>query len=255
MNLKSLTKNISILVASAALASNAFALNIGIVPTTGMGTAANVQSDLLGTGLFANVDLLSGLESQATLSGYDAILAYQNQTGDHAAIGDNLAQYVNNGGGLVAATFLWQNQGLSSYTWGALESGGYLPFGSYLGNYSSSSLGTYNALHPIMAGPLSVSAIDGYYRDLVTLSGDATLVASWADGNPFVAVDSSGVVGIALFPDDTYGTLSGDYMNLFGNALYYAANGQQPSVPDTGATLSFLALAMAGMAALRRQRA
>lgn len=238
-----------------AFATRALALNVGIVPTSDGAAGANVQSDMIATGLFGTVDLLTGLESQAILSTYDSILVYQNTAADHSAVGNNLATYVDNGGGLVAATFIYQNYAFYTGGWGALETGGYLPFENYTGNYNTNTLGLYNASHAIMAGPLSISAISGSYRDLVSLSADAELVASWSDGSPFVAVDGgSGVVGITLFPNDLYGNLGGDYNALFANALYFAGNGEvTPDVPDSGATLSLLALGFVGLVALRRR--
>jgi VCBS repeat-containing protein len=192
---------------------------IAVYPSTDASQAFNVVNDLQSLGVFESVVLLNGQESLTTLSSYDAILVYQNSTASFPEFGNTLAAYVDGGGGLVATTFLWQFPEASNH--GAL-SNGYLPFENYFGNYSFSTLGTYDANSPIMQG---VTSLTGHYRDLVSLSSDATLVASWADGFPLVAIDSSGVVGIALFPNDAFGNLSGDYLTLFGNALSFVAGG------------------------------
>lgn len=45
-----------------------------------------------------------------------------------------------------------------------------------------------------------IYCLSSYYRNIVDLSGDATLVTSWSDGTPLAAINSFGVVGISLFP-------------------------------------------------------
>ncbi len=191
----------------------------------GTGGAGFVADDLLALGIFDSVSVLNGSENLAMLNQYDAVLAYQNGYSSSTYMGNLLADYVDGGGGVVAATFIWQNE--ANYyggDWGRLESDGYLPFENYQGNYSYVSLGSYDASHAIMDSAFTITSVGGYYHDVVDLTSDAQLVASWNTGSPFVAVDGSGVVGISLFPNDYYGQLSGQYMELFGNALGYVAN-------------------------------
>lgn len=242
-----------ITIALSTIPVTANAASVGVFGGSDGANTSNVVSDLSALGLFSSVTQLTGAESAATLSAYDAILLYSNSATGYPSFGDALADYKDAGGGLVAATFLYQTLDPSfGQSYGRLQSDGYLPYNSFIGNYSSDTLGTYNAAHPIMSGPLGISAIGGYYRDLVTLSADATLVASWADGYPLVAVDGTGVVGVFLFPNDFYGYLSGDYMNLFGNALYYAANAT-PIVPEPS-TVLLLGAGLVGLGLWGRKR-
>lgn len=190
-------------------------------------------------GQFDSVTLIDGnaetLPTLSELMAYDAILASTNWPWSYVNRSDNLgnllADYVDAGGGLVMTTFSWQYQGVNGLG-GRLLNGGYSPFtgGSNLYSYAS-ALGNYT-LHPIMSG---VNTVDGYYRDAVTPSNDAQVIANWSDSVPFVAVDSgSGVVGINVFPEDSAGDISGDYAQLFVNALNWAASGKTKSKNGTG---------------------
>jgi hypothetical protein len=109
------------------------------------GTETQVLQEPQGLGRFTSIKLLDGTESLAALTSYSAILVYQNHGGYFPQFGNTLADYVDAGGHLVAATFLWQGG-----DHGRLDQG-YLPFDSYFGNYSTSTLGSFDIGSPIMA--------------------------------------------------------------------------------------------------------
>lgn len=190
-------------------------------------------------GHFDSVALINGnaetLPTLAELSVYDAILVSTNwvwsYTNRSEELGNLLADYVNAGGKLVLTTFSWQYQEKNGLS-GRLLSGGYSPFTGGFNLYSYATLGNYT-VHPIMAG---VNDIKGLYRDAVTASDDAQVIAYWSDGTPFVAIDEgSGVVGVNVFPEDSAGYISGDYAQLFINALnWVAANKTTRSKYGTG---------------------
>ncbi|MBD2388084.1 PEP-CTERM sorting domain-containing protein [Cylindrospermum sp. FACHB-282] len=204
----------------------------GTSTVNGSGYVANQLANL---GLFDAVKVLNGNENAATLARYDAILFYTNGGADLSYFGNKLADYVDAGGKLVVSTFAYQTSYFHNL--GRLVTDGYLPFQNYQGNYYNVTLGRFNPNHPIMQGPLSIKSVGGYYHDKVDLTLDAELVASWSDGSPFIAVDrGSKVVGITLFPKNFSPIISGasgDYNNVFGNALYFAANqSNAPTVPE-----------------------
>jgi hypothetical protein len=229
-------------------------IKVGVIAgTDDPAGSTSVVNTLSGLGRFGAVDLLPHNVSLSTLSHYSAVLFYTNSASDLSATGNTLRHYVDHGGGLVIGTFLFQGPVFGGGMGAQLQA--YSPFQNYLGNYSPSSLGAFNASQPIMQG---VTSLSGYYRDLVNLTPGSTLVASWADGAPLVAVSPEKVVGITLFPADYYGHIGGDYATLFGNALVYAGSGTRfiSNAPEPGslALLGIGMTALAGCAWRRRRR-
>ncbi|MBS7633520.1 collagen-like protein [Candidatus Bathyarchaeota archaeon] len=191
----------------------------------------DVQAYLLPFSDLAVIDIVevqSSTPSLATLLNYDSVLVWSNfNFFDSVALGDVLADYVDFGGGVVLATFSWYEP---DYGLEGRIMGNYTPFEQVGGNlYTTANLSWYNSSHPIMDG---VSTISEQFRDNVTLTAGAELVAEWSDGTPFVATKGS-VVGITLFPPPSQWT--GDVPNLIHNALVWAV--PQPVlalVPGTG---------------------
>lgn len=174
------------------------------------------------------VDVISSTPSLATLLNYDAVLVWSNSNYfNPVALGNVLANYVDAGGGVVLATFSWY--GPSFDLEGRIMTD-YSPFAQQDDNlYTTADMSWYNAGHPIMEG---VSVVAEYYRDNVTLTAGAELVAEWADGNPFVATKGH-VVGMTLFPPPLQWT--GEVPTLIHNALLWSV--PEPVVelvPSTG---------------------
>jgi len=172
--------------------------------------------DIAGVAIF---DARTAIPTLAQLQAYDVAIVWSNYVYyNSTAIGDVLADYVDAGGKVITAPFSW------AVGWamgGRYITGGYSPFtGLGLSNhYSTSCLGTYDAAHPIMAG---VTSACDYYRDQTGLTSGATLVASYEDGENFVATKACSVA-INSYPGVDY-AFTGDMVVIFHNAvtfLYY----------------------------------
>ncbi|MCA9293687.1 MAG: hypothetical protein KDA20_07730 [Phycisphaerales bacterium] len=167
----------------------------------------------------------------ATLRPFDAVFAYTNtQVLDPVALGDALAGYVDNGGGLVmalaamAVPFHIQGRLLSDDYY-CIEAGAYT-------SYTPSMLGTVHVPGSlVMQGVTTFNGGAASYRPLTSLHPRATRVASWSTGEPLVAtrVDLAGRrVDLGMFPpsSDAFAdawTSSTDGARLMANALVYAS--------------------------------
>jgi len=197
-----------------------------IVMSDNAPTANSVRSALLGQGIpIVNVDArCNGAKPPlATLQTYDVVIAWTNcGLPDSVGWGNVLADYVDGGGHLVLASFSWFGPSIDFD--GRIAAPGYSPFDSGGAQFTSSPLGTYDALHPLMSGVFSVTSM---LRNNVTVDPGATLVARWADGMPFAAVnDACNIVGINAYPGSSW---SGDLMRVFVNAVRLECRGEPPA--------------------------
>jgi hypothetical protein len=185
--------------------------------TGGASGITSIASYLMATGKFTKVDTSTATTNNlSTLINYDAVLFYTNSSsGSDSNNGNVLADYADTGRRLVVCTFAWANQGGNTLS-GRLITGQLSPFvltGTSL--YKDATIGNKDSASAFVSG---VNAITGRYRDAVTLVSGATSYATWSDGYPLIARKGN-VVGVNLFPDDSYGAVSGDFKQLFINAL------------------------------------
>ena len=198
------------------------------------------------TGATGTLGTTNSSISFTDIQNFQAILYFTNSdsSADQASIGNALAQFANTGRRLVIATFAYANQG-SNTLGGDIITNSISPVvlnGTTL--YSTATMSS-NVGGSLFAG---VHSITGYYRDNVTPVSGATVLARWSDGNPFV-VSKGNVVAITLFPDDGYSNVSGDYKQLFENALTVQSIPEPPAFALLGAGLVSLLLVRRRLAA------
>ena len=210
---------------------------------SGTGWNNDVQNKILGAGQIPQVDatLVSSnypVPALSELRRYEAVLVYSD-TGfnNNTNLGNNLADYVDLGGGVVLNTFVFWSSGLLSIQ-GRLVSGGYLPFttsGQTSGN--GLTLVKDQPAHPIFTG---VSTFNGgtasYHNYSISIAAGATLLGHWSDSQPLVGVKDIGLgrtTGLNFYPPSSDALSSGwvsstDGGRLMANALLYA--GKVPPV-------------------------
>ncbi len=186
-----------------------------------------IRDGLASTGLIALEDLtdISACGTAPTLdelSGFGGVLVWSNsQFGQPQALGDVLANFVDQGGGVVLATYSF------SSIWritGRITTDGYSPFSVFDGNVTTSGrldLANSNTNHPLLDGVTATQ--NAYFTNFnytnPSLTPGATLVAVDTDGNNVVAVSASNrVVGVSIFPGFP---VPAEINRLFANALNF----------------------------------
>jgi hypothetical protein len=214
-----------------------------VIHTDDPGFSSDVQSQLQGTGAFAKVDTFDARFDTPTaekLAAYHAILVFSDDPfSDATLLGDRLADYHDQGGGVVVTTFANADnnfarlQGaygdadngyaLLDYGRGELGSGGYIGPPGWLGK-------VLEPQSPLLNGVASFSAAFAYRSTAAVVSDRGIVVAMWSTGvpDPLVVRGVRGdrsLVELNFFPV-SMGAYSagwtGDGAALLRNALKYS---------------------------------
>jgi hypothetical protein len=176
--------------------------------------AATLRDQILGKSGGATVQLFDGAAatpSVAQLDSYDLVVAI----GDcgwlaPVAMGDNLADFQDGGGVVVAAGADWR-AGAGGRLFGRWISAGYSPYAvSSSTAFAYDTVGWQDSTSPLLSGIPSFqddeggSPLSAYYRDSVSPAGGAAEIARWTDGTPAVAVKGR-AVGLNAYVGDHYG--------------------------------------------------
>jgi hypothetical protein len=192
----------------------------------------DVVNKLSATGLFGTVaafDAAAATPTLTQLNEYDAVMVTNGfPWSNAAALGTVLQQYVDAGGGVVQTIFTTAGSPGSNLggTWTAAYN--CIAFGPSI-NGTNATLGTIaDQIHPIMIGVQSFNGGTSSIRPSGTaLTPGATLVASWSDGKPLVAVGPKvNRCDLGMFPVSADAFSSGwlpstDGVKLMANALLY----------------------------------
>jgi len=198
-------------------------LSVGHIGLIHCDSTAAIRTALVNTGLIASEDLIDidacgGPPSLTTLSDFGVVLVWSNfpfQQPD--ALGNVLADFVDQGGGVVLATYVF------SQPWrigGRITTAGYSPFTVSDVRFTTTGvldLANSNTNHPILQG---VTSAQHYFTNFnytnPALTAGSTLIAVDTAGNRVVAVNAANrVVGLSVFPG------FGDMGRLFANALNF----------------------------------
>jgi hypothetical protein len=225
----------------ALLSTNAYAVDALVLgtcwPGPVHGSGDDITATLRGSRAFGRVDVwMTSIRAPlaADLAPYDVVVL-DYQCSYPGMLGDALADYVDDGGGVVAGAM---DFGFPS-VYGRFQQLGYFPFeeGYPYGTFDR-QLGAYDPTHPIMTG---VTAYASGADNVVVpvLRPGATLVASYADGGALVAEHRPSGAGIVVgvndlaqsdvaFPNYDLGYDHGVGAALWINAALYAAGAPVP---------------------------
>lgn len=201
----------------------------------------DVKNKLAGTGLLSGpIDIFEGSSGTPTaeqLSNYKGVLFYSNRAfRDPNALGDLLANFVDQGGGVVQMTFsFWatsipiggrfRSQNYDLWTPGQQAQPGGLTLGTIM-----------DPGHPIMAGVRTFRGGSSYHNTVGAMRASAELIANWSNGQPLVGVDTTTkpgrIVGLNFFPPSstysaTFWDATTDGAILMANALNFAMSAVQ----------------------------
>jgi hypothetical protein len=232
----------------------------------------DVQAKLQATGKFAQVDIINVATTTPTLpqlQAYQAVLLYTDGAccADSTTLGNNLADYVDAGGGVVAAVFATASIPIA----GRFNTSNYWaiqPTGQQ--SSANATLGTiYLPGSPILAGVATFDGGSSSYRPSTSnLHPNATRVADWSGAGtiPLIAtrvINGKNRVDLGFFPPSTdarsdFWVASTDGAKIMANALVYVGAAAQPQVVPTldPVALVLLAALLAGATWwLQRRRA
>ena len=203
----------------------------------------DVRTTLLGTGAFATVDTFDAstdTPNSSQLAAYHAAFVFSdNGRGvdfpgfkDPVLLGNRLATYHDQGGGVVVAWKANMN-GASVRLDGAYGSNGYAltnwPTGTWI--YSSDSLGWFDTQSPLMKDVRNFAATNAFQSTAALISGRGQAVAFWKQSQyPLVVWGTKGnrtLVELNFFPvtsavNDWFSGWTGDGAQLMRNALKFS---------------------------------
>ncbi|HIG45097.1 MAG TPA: hypothetical protein EYQ20_01230, partial [candidate division Zixibacteria bacterium] len=176
---------------------------------------------------FAEVDYLNtgqGTPSLDSLLPYDVVMSWPNwYYSDPTAMGNVLADYVDEGGNVILTAFSLGHDGWSIR--GRIREENYVPYGpGGVDWFKNATLGDHDPNHPAME---EVTTLSDSWRDAeLSPHSGATLFAKWSDGESLGAVNEAGnVMGLNLFFGDSGPGWGDDRGRLARNSLVHISGG------------------------------
>jgi hypothetical protein len=207
----------------------------------------DVRAKLLSQRVFSKVDVFDTntvVPSTQEMQDYCSILAYTDNGiagPDPAAYGDNLADYVDAGGGVVTAVFSHTS---NAQIIGRFNDDNYwvIQPGAF-GNDSVQTLGTvYLPEHPLMTGVKTFNGGTHSFRSGSTIVSGAARIADWSTGEALMAtriLNGLRRADLGFFPPSSdarsdYWDASTDGARMMANALLYTCPTSKPAVAILG---------------------
>jgi hypothetical protein len=204
-----------------------------------VGNASGTQSGLTSTGAFAKVDVFDASNAIPTpelLRTYHAVLVMASGFSDFQSeidLGDLLADYWNAGGIVVLLHSAFAEENVQG-AFGNFADGYKLITSTQFSAISDAdSLGVVaEPTSPIMAGVVTLNAVNAWRSDAPTIFGGSVVVASWGKGQPLAIrgrKNNRNLVTLNIYgvrSSESVSSWTGDGMTLFRNALLFSACGK-----------------------------
>ncbi len=230
-------------------------LKVALVAADHPGRVNDVKSKLAAAGLVdvTAIDVAAGTPTLTELQQYQAILTWSNLPyANPWSLGQALADYVDQGGGVVQAVFSF-NPAPPDRLDGRWRADAYEPFSS-----AASDRGAFLTLvpakpHPILNGVNSFNGGGFSFHGNVQPQACADVVARWSNDRPLVAArlgpHGGRVIGLNFYPpsngsdNSDFWVASTDGGILMANALRFAATPAPPppTPPADGPAIALLA--------------
>ena len=197
---------------------------------------SDVASKISGVGSIPKVDVIpvtDGTPALAQLRNYQSVLVYSDGSfADQNAMGNVLADYLDQGGGVVMQTFAFVTNGASYGIAGRVSANGDMPFTAttYL-TAASPTLVKDVPGHPLLDGVNTFNGgTSGYQNSPMYTNAGAFQVAHWSSGAALVGGRNDGAgrcVGLNFFPPSSDArvdlwTSSTDGAKLMANGLLWS---------------------------------
>ena len=175
-----------------------------------LGWPQDVINKIAGVGSLPRVDLVpvtagNPVPTLAQLRPYQSIMTFSDYNfNDNVSLGNVLADYVDQGGGVVLQTFVFATNTMFGIQ-GRLSSGGYLPFtAASIASPGNLTLVKDLPLHPLLDAVASFNGGTASWQNSpLGLAAGATLVAHWSNGQPLVGakdIPPGRTAGLNFFP-------------------------------------------------------
>lgn len=236
--------------------SPALAYNVAVITDAEEDHATALADGILAAGAFDAVHIYTDVPGTLTPDLYAAVMVFDGKMSDYdlssIEVGYKLAQYLEDGGGLIVAPYSYCGWDRGDYLSGGLTGDiiddALLPFycdssdtGTNFGPYEATMV-VNSTGHDIVTGVTDFVPGQRRYNNIM-MDSEATLIASYSDGEPLISTwnppvgfsEASGeydlyygtVVGLNFYPieniyegESWYGP---DGYTLIANAITYAA--------------------------------
>ena len=219
---------------------------VAILAKSDMASRDDILTNLRESGQFGSVTEILGhseTPSVSELQAYDTVMISSfDPFIDPVALGDNLADYIDGGGGVVITQF---SRGTSGIADSVTVGGRFLADDYYAIDAPQDNITGYTTIlpanyepHPSLAGFIDFDGGDLSARPITAIvHSSAARIIDWADGAPLVAVRDVGpgrVAGLGFWPgsdeilQDTWWSAATDGDKLMANALTWTADLPEP---------------------------